>query len=78
MARQDDIEMHAGRALAELECARGAACEEAAFAHLALSELHLARLRIVREAPMPALRLVQGGKAEPIIQVNQKFRMNLT
>jgi len=74
MARQDQIEMHAGRALAELECARGAACDEAAFAHLALSELHLARIRMLKEAPMPALRLVQGGKGESIVQVNHKFR----
>jgi len=59
MARRDRIDHHACRALEELERARAAACEEAAFAHLALSELHLARMRTLREAPPgPALRLV--------------------
>ncbi|HEY5721983.1 MAG TPA: hypothetical protein VIT45_06645 [Allosphingosinicella sp.] len=59
MSRQDRIDHHAARALAELECARSAACHEAAEAHLELSELHLRRMQNVRqEAPAPALFLV--------------------
>jgi hypothetical protein len=62
MARQDRIDVHARRALEELECARGAACEASAFAHLALSELHLAEMRTLSEAPPgPKLRLVSSN-----------------
>ena len=63
MARQDRIDLHARRALEELECARGAACETAAFAHLALSELHLAEMRTLSEAPRPVLRVVSSNPA---------------
>ena len=64
MARQDRIDLHARRALEELECARGADCEVAAFAHLDLSELHLAEMRVLREAPPgPPLRLVGSNLA---------------
>jgi hypothetical protein len=41
MSRMERIDLHTERALEELERARGAACTEAAIAHLALSELHL-------------------------------------
>jgi hypothetical protein len=51
MSRRDRIDLHAGRALEELERARDSLCEEAAFAHLALSELHLAEMRTLSEAP---------------------------
>ena len=43
MSKQDRIDLHADRALEELERARRAACPEAVMAHLALSELHLDR-----------------------------------
>jgi hypothetical protein len=45
MSKQDRIDLHADRALEELDRARSAACPEAAMAHLALSELHLDRVR---------------------------------
>ena len=63
MSKQDRIDHHAARALAELECARSAACHEAAEAHLELSELHLRRMRNVCDEPKPALKLVatRGG-----------------
>ena len=61
MSRQDRIDLHAARAMEELECARGATCDAAAEAHLALSELHLRLMRKVSEEdPGPALRLVGG------------------
>jgi hypothetical protein len=61
MSRHEEISLHAGRALEELDCARNAACDAAAHAHLALSELHLGRMRelsLVRERTAPLLRLV--------------------
>ena len=62
MSTQERIDHHAARALAELECARSAACHEAAEAHLELSELHLRRMQNAREEPAgPALRLVASG-----------------
>ena len=45
MSQQDRIDLHAGRALEELERARRAACQEAVMAHLALSQLHLDAVR---------------------------------
>jgi hypothetical protein len=45
MSKQDPIDLHADRALEELDRARKAGCREAAMAHLALSELHLDRAR---------------------------------
>jgi hypothetical protein len=59
MSRNDAMRLHADRAFQELECARRAASAEAAIAHLALSELHLGRIREIREAPPPPLRLVR-------------------
>jgi hypothetical protein len=64
MARQDRIDLHARRALEELERAQDADSEAAAFAHLELSELHLAEMRTLREAPPgPPLRLVRSNLA---------------
>jgi hypothetical protein len=62
MPIQERIDLHAGRALEELERARGAACPEAAIAHLALSELHLDRMRSLscNPRPRPSLSLVGG------------------
>ena len=62
MSKQEHIDLHADRALEELERARGAACPEAAMAHLALSELHLDRMRSLRLASgsAPHLSLVGG------------------
>ena len=61
MSRQEQISLHAGRALEELDCARNATCDEAAHAHLALSELHLARMcELSRPTSVPPLlRLVE-------------------
>jgi hypothetical protein len=47
MSRQDRIDLHADRALEELDRARRAANPEAAMAHLALSELHLDQMRLL-------------------------------
>lgn len=58
MGRTQQIEHHADRALEELDLARKATSEAAAHAHLELSELHLRRMRVLSQAPRPALRLV--------------------
>jgi hypothetical protein len=58
MSRQDSIRHHGDRALAELELARQAESEEAALAHLELSELHLERMHKLTTEPQPALRIV--------------------
>ncbi len=60
MSRHEAMRLHADRACEELDRARGAACEEAAIAHLALSELHLLRMREIEEARPPVrLRIVR-------------------
>ncbi|HEX8514515.1 MAG TPA: hypothetical protein VF688_15590 [Allosphingosinicella sp.] len=59
MSRQDRISHHVGRAFEELDRARSAASPEAAMAHLALSELHLGRMKELSEpVEKPMLRLV--------------------
>jgi hypothetical protein len=58
MSRKDSIRHHADRAFEELERARRAVSEEAAMAHLELSELHLGKMHALTEAPRPALKLV--------------------
>ena len=58
MSRRESIRHHADRAFEELERARRAETEEAAMAHLELSELHLERMHELTTAPMPALRVV--------------------
>ena len=59
MSRQDRINHHVDRAFEELDRARSAASPEAAIAHLGLSELHLGRMKALRESQdKPALRLV--------------------
>jgi hypothetical protein len=60
MSRQDNIRHHADRAFEELDRARAAASDEAAIAHLELSELHLEQMHKLTEAPRPALRLVRN------------------
>ena len=59
MSRKDSIRHHADRAFEELDRARAAASNEAAIAHLELSELHLEQMHRLTEAPRPALRLVR-------------------
>lgn len=59
MSRQDRINHHVDRALEELERAREADSTEAAIAHLALSELHLGRMKSVSDEPRPPLHLVE-------------------
>jgi hypothetical protein len=60
MSRQDRINHHVGRAFEELDRARSAASPEAAIAHLALSELHLGRMKALSEpTERPDLKLVQ-------------------
>jgi hypothetical protein len=74
MSRRDRINTHAARAIEELDCARHAACAEAAHAHLELSELHLKRMReLSRATPPPALRLVAWSGDERRTYVNRKF-----
>jgi hypothetical protein len=58
MSRKDSIRHHADRAFEELDRARAASSNEAAIAHLELSELHLEQMHRLTEAPQPALRLV--------------------
>ncbi|HZG07418.1 MAG TPA: hypothetical protein VEZ70_00385 [Allosphingosinicella sp.] len=58
MSRRESIRHHADRAFQELDRARAASTEEAALAHLELSELHLEKMHMLTEAPRPALRLV--------------------
>jgi hypothetical protein len=59
MSRQDRIQHHVGRAFEELDRARSAASPEAAIAHLALSELHLGRMKALSDAAKPpVLKLV--------------------
>jgi hypothetical protein len=58
MSRRESIRHHADRAFQELDRARAASTEEAALAHLELSELHLEKMHKLTEAPRPALRLV--------------------
>lgn len=48
MSRLDQIELHSDRALAELDLALDARTVEAAKAHFGLSELHIDRVRDLR------------------------------
>ena len=60
MSRQDRIRHHSDRAEEELERAHDAACEEAAIAHLGLSELHLCAVQALlrADARTPSLAMV--------------------
>ena len=58
MSRRESIRHHTDRAFQELDRARAAASDEAAIAHLELSELHLEQMHKLTEEPRPALRLV--------------------
>jgi hypothetical protein len=60
MSRQDRISHHVGRAFEELDRARNAASPEAAIAHLALSELHLERMKALSEPAQPPLLRIVG------------------
>jgi hypothetical protein len=61
MSRLEKINHHVGRAFEELDAARAAKSPEAAIAHLALSELHLGRMKALSDEPKaaPVLRLVE-------------------
>ena len=60
MSRQDRISHHVDRAFEELDRARSAKSPEAAMAHLALSELHLGRMKELSEPREPPfLRIVE-------------------
>jgi hypothetical protein len=56
MTAADDIRFHNERAQAERDCAAGAATVPAARAHLALAELHLERVRALRETLLTPLQ----------------------
>lgn len=59
MSQRDRINHHVDRAFEELDRARSALSPEAAIAHLALSELHLGRMKALSDAAeRPALKLV--------------------
>ena len=59
MSCQDRISHHVDRAFEELDRARSATSPEAAMAHLALSELHLGRMKALSQpSATPLLRLV--------------------
>ncbi|PSJ41884.1 hypothetical protein [Allosphingosinicella deserti] len=60
MSRRESIRHHADRAFQELERARSASTEEAAMAHLELSELHLGRMHSLTEAPAAHLQIVRN------------------
>lgn len=51
MSTDDRIDLHARRAIDELERARTAPNPKAARAHLGLSELHLDRMRMLAGRP---------------------------
>ena len=59
MSRKETMRHHADRAFQELERARSASSEEAAMAHLELSELHLEKMHSLSEAPAFRLHLVE-------------------
>jgi len=59
MSRQETIRHHADRAFQELERARSASSDEAAMAHLELSELHLGKMHALTEAPIASLHIVR-------------------
>lgn len=60
MSHQDRISHHVDRAFEELDRARNALSPEAAIAHLALSELHLGRMKALSDAAeAPLVRLVE-------------------
>lgn len=60
MSGQDRISHHVDRAFEELDRARNALSPEAAIAHLALSELHLGRMKALSDASeKPLLKLVE-------------------
>lgn len=59
MSRKEVIRHHADRAFQELERARSASTEEAALAHLELSELHLEKMHALTAAPVAHLQLVR-------------------
>ena len=64
MSRRQRMDLHAKRALDELDRARNAVSLVAAEAHLALSELHLREMRSIGEEPAPpALRLVPADES---------------
>lgn len=52
---EDRMRTHAMRALEELDRARAADSHEAAIAHLDLSELHLAQMHALSDAPVTAV-----------------------
>ncbi len=59
MSRKERINHHVDRAFEELDRARAADSPEAAIAHLALSELHLGKMKELSEPrEKPALKLV--------------------
>lgn len=58
MSRKESIRHHTDRAFEELDRARKASSEEAAMAHLELSELHLEKMHALTEAPRPPLKAV--------------------
>jgi len=62
MEKADEIKFHSDRALAELDRARTAADPAAARAHLALSALHVDRLRALSAATVagPSLQPVRS------------------
>ena len=57
MEKQDDIQFHGDRAMAELDLALRAGCLDAARAHFSLSALHLDRMRSLGGEPLPQMRL---------------------
>ncbi len=65
MSKDDEIDVHTERALAEIDRATSAVSMAAAQAHLGLSELHFDKARELSEAPEipPALRLVASTRA---------------
>lgn len=58
MTRQEEIDFHSDRAMAELDLALDAACLQAARAHFGLSALHLDRMRDIRAGHTVHLHIV--------------------
>lgn len=67
MSDQDQIKLHADRAMNELDLARAAASHRAARAHLALSALHIERLNALSDtAAAPCATASPEGAPQPI------------
>lgn len=57
MTTEDQILLHSQRAMAELDLALGASSIRAAQAHFGLSELHLDRMRLLKDGLLTVTKI---------------------